>query len=65
VWRGDGPITREGETRFGELLDRDGDKSVVSSYADSDGEAEIRVSHDPSTVERARHWVRVNSPIGL
>jgi hypothetical protein len=53
------PITREGTTKFGELRDRDVDKTIVSSYTDADGEAEVRVSHDPSTVERARHWIGV------
>jgi hypothetical protein len=65
VWRGDDPITVDGETRFGEVSDRGLSKSIVRSYTDSDGTVDLRVSHEASTLERVRHWVGVNSPVSF
>lgn len=56
------PITRDGLTRYGELIDCGDNKQVLSTYTAADGMAELRMSHDPGIVEQVRHWLGVNSP---
>jgi hypothetical protein len=63
LWRGDAPITRAGDTQYGEVLDRGDGKHVVSTYTDADGRVTVDVYHEPNALERAQHWTAARSPI--
>ncbi|WP_066418905.1 hypothetical protein [Halorubrum aethiopicum] len=65
LWRDDGPITRGGDTQYGEVLDRGDGKAVVSTYTDADGAVTVDIRHEPSVLDRAQHWTAVRSPISL
>jgi len=47
LWRGDAPITRAGDTQYGEVLDRGDGKHVVSTYTDASGAVTLDVRHEP------------------
>ncbi|WP_123619590.1 hypothetical protein [Halorubrum sp. CSM-61] len=65
LWRDDAPITRAGDTQYGEVLDRDDGKRVVSTYTDADGRVTVDVRHDPNALERAQHWTAARSPVAI
>ena len=65
LWRGDAPITRAGDTQYGEVLDRGDGKRVVSTYTDANGRVTVDVRHDPNALERAQHWTAARSPIDI
>jgi outer membrane protein assembly factor BamB len=65
-YRNGEPITWDGETRFGEVMDRGGDnsdKAVLVTYTDSSGDVSLSVNQDPGPLDRASHWtsVQINS----
>jgi len=65
VYRNDNqPITIEGETRYGDVTERDdGDRHLINSYTDADGVVSISRTNDPGIVESIIHRVRVSSPV--
>jgi hypothetical protein len=65
LWRGDAPITRAGDTQYGEVLDRGDGKRVVSTYTDADGAVTVDVRHDPNALERVQHWTAARSPFAI
>jgi|GEM_PF-759022 polyhydroxyalkanoate synthesis regulator phasin len=65
LWRGDAPITRAGDTQYGEVLDRGDGKAVVSTYTDADGAVTVDVRHDPNALERVQHWTAARSPFAI
>lgn len=66
LWRGGDPITHDGDTRYGEVDERqDGDKHVIYTYTDERGSVEITARHDPGFIDRATHRIAVTSPVGL
>lgn len=56
TWRNGQPITREGETKYGEVVERNGgDKHLIRSYTGDRGSATIEVNQDPGWLDNARH----------
>jgi hypothetical protein len=65
LWRGDAPITRAGDTQYGEVLDRGDGKAVVSTYTDADGAVTVDVRHEPTVLDRVQHWTATRSPVDI
>ena len=65
LWRGDAPITRGGDTQYGEVLDRGDGKLVVSTYTDASGAVTLDVRHEPGVLDRLQHWTATRSPISI
>ena len=65
LWRGDAPITRSGDTQYGEVLDRGDGKLVVSTYTDANGAVTLDVRHEPGVLDRLHHWTATRSPVDI
>jgi hypothetical protein len=55
------PITRDGDTRGGEIKADDDGGDVVHSYAGKNGEVTIDVNNDPGRFDRLAYWWNVRT----
>lgn len=62
VWRDNRePITRSGETQFGDIEELDGEKDLIRSYTDSRGQLDMTIKQDPGWWDRRAHGFWSNS----
>lgn len=59
LWRNGDAMPVDGSSRFGEVLDRgeSGDKKVIRTYTDADGQVTVGISNDAGPLERLQHWI--------
>lgn len=58
TWVNDQAITQDGDTRWGEVDDRDGDdKDILIVVTDERGQAELDIRTDPGILDRVSHWL--------
>lgn len=56
IWRGDDPITHDGDTRFGEVDSRE-NKDVIVTWTDESGQVTLEIIEDPTLIDRAQHRI--------
>ncbi|USZ73729.1 hypothetical protein [Natronosalvus halobius] len=54
LFTGNGPITWDGDTRYGEVTERDG-KAILVTHTDDSGQLSLEANTDPNLLDRAFH----------